>query len=396
MWSLFRQTSEHSHFAERFLVGHVAHATGIQEHNVGLRLVFHPLVAARRQRMGDLLRVAFVHLATVGFDEKFRHSRAKRIHGQAVFATERLSAFHPVNLSHLIALQMKSDPPAIGVIGGSGLYQMEEVRDATEHKIDTPFGPPSDTLVGGKVSGRQVYFLPRHGRGHRILPHEINHRANIYALRSLNVRWIISVAAVGSLQEKYAPRDVLLPSQFYDRTSGRAGHTFFGDGIAAHVGFAEPISADLRNLLADSARSLGFTVHNGGTYVNMDGPAFSTRAESEFNHRQGFDVIAMTNLPEAKLAREAEIAFATMAMITDYDAWKLGEEPVSADIVLSHLIANAETARRVIADVIPRIPNEPNWPEHSALDMALVTDRKLWPEATIQKLKPILARFVAG
>ena len=291
---------------------------------------------------------------------------------------------------------MNADVPAIGIIGGSGLYQMEELRDATEHRIDTPFGPPSDLLVGGTLGRRQIYFLPRHGRGHRILPHEINHRANIYAPRSLNVRWIISVAAVGSLQEKYAPRDVVLPSQFYDRTSNRAGHTFFGDGIAAHVGFAEPISADLRNLLADSARSLGFTVHNGGTYVNMDGPAFSTRAESELNHRQGFDVIAMTNLPEAKLAREAEIAFATMAMITDYDAWKLGEEPVSADIVLSHLIANAETARRVIADVIPRIPNEPNWPEHSALDMALVTDRKLWPEATIQKLKPILARFVAG
>ena len=290
---------------------------------------------------------------------------------------------------------MNGDVSAIGIIGGSGLYQMEELRDATEHRIDTPFGPPSDLLVGGTLGRRQVYFLPRHGRGHRILPHEINHRANIYALRSLNVRWIISVAAVGSLQEKYAPRDVVLPSQFYDRTSKRAGHTFFGDGIAAHVGFAEPISADLRNLLADSARSLGFTVHNGGTYVNMDGPAFSTRAESELNHRQGFDVIAMTNLPEAKLAREAEIAFATMAMITDYDSWKVEEEPVSADIVLSHLVANAETARRVIVDVMPRIPNEANWPEHFALDRALVTERKLWPQATVDKLKPILARFVA-
>ena len=268
--------------------------------------------------------------------------------------------------------------------------------NTAEHKIDTPFGPPSDALVGGKVGERQVYFLPRHGRGHRILPHEINHRANIYALRSLNVRWMISVAAVGSLQEKYAPRKMMvLPSQFFDRTSQRAVHTFFGEGIAAHIGFAEPISADLRNLLAESARSLGYTVHNGGTYVNMDGPAFSTRAESEFNHRNGFDVIAMTNLPEAKLAREAEIALATMAMITDYDSWKIEEEPVSAEIVLSHLLANAETARRVIADVIPRIPNEPNWPEHSALDTALVTDRKLWPEATIEKLKPILARFVA-
>ena len=289
---------------------------------------------------------------------------------------------------------MKEQIPAIGVIGGSGLYQMEEVQDVTEHKVNTPFGSPSDTLVGGTLSGRQVYFLPRHGRGHRILPHEINHRANIYALRSLNVRWIISVAAVGSLQEKYAPRDVVLPSQFYDRTSNRAVHTFFGEGIAAHIAFAEPISANLRNLLAESARSLGVTVHNGGTYVNMDGPAFSTRAESEFNRRNGFDVIAMTNLPEAKLAREAEIAFATMAMITDYDCWKVEEEPVSAQIVLGHLVANANTARKVILDVIPRIPTKPNWPEHFALDTALVTDRKLWPEVTVEKLKPILGRFL--
>src|SRR5919198_5355314 len=291
---------------------------------------------------------------------------------------------------------MSEQIPAIGIIGGSGLYQIEELRDASNFKVDTPFGLPSDTLVGGKISGRQVYFLPRHGRGHRILPHEINHRANIYALRSLNVRWIISVAAVGSLQEKYAPRDVLLPSQFYDRTSRRDMHTFFGEGIAAHIGFAEPVSTKLRNLLAESARRLGVTVHNGGTYVNMDGPAFSTRAESEFNHRNGFDVIAMTNLPEAKLAREAEIAFATMAMITDYDSWKIEEEPVSAEIVLSHLLANAETARRVIVDVIPRIPTEPNWTEHSALDSALVTDRQLWPSATVQKLKPILQRFLTG
>jgi 5'-methylthioadenosine phosphorylase len=289
---------------------------------------------------------------------------------------------------------MNDKVPAIGVIGGSGLYQMEELRDATEHKVDTPFGPPSDVLVGGTLAGRQVYFLPRHGRGHRLLPHEINYRANIYALRSVNVRWIISVAAVGSLQEKYAPRDVVLPSQFYDRTSNRASHTFFGAGIVAHVGFAEPTSANLRNLLAESARLLGVTAHNGGTYVNMDGPAFSTRVESELNHRNGFDVIAMTNLPEAKLAREAEIAFATMAMVTDYDSWKVEEEPVSAEIVLSHLLANAETAQRVIVDVTPRIPSEPNWPDHFALDTALVTDPKLWPKATIEKLRPILARFV--
>src|SRR5213596_2619467 len=291
---------------------------------------------------------------------------------------------------------MNDQVSAIGVIGGSGLYQMEELRDVTEHKIDTPFGSPSDTLVGGKLGGRQVYFLPRHGRGHRILPHEINYRANIYALRSLNVRWIISVAAVGSMQEKYAPRDVVLPSQFYDRTSQRATHTFFGEGIAAHVAFAEPISANLRNLIVESARSLGVTVHNGGIYVNMDGPAFSTRAESEFNRRNGFDVIAMTNLPEAKLAREAEIAFATMAMITDYDSWKVEEEAVSVQTVIGHLLANAETAKKALERVIPEIPREANWPEHHALDSAIITDRKLWPAATIKKLGPIIERFLSG
>src|SRR5205823_13048555 len=168
---------------------------------------------------------------------------------------------------------------AIGIIGGSGLYQMEGVEDPAERRVSTPFGDPSDAIIGGQMQGRQVYFLPRHGRGHRILPHELNHRANIYALRSLNVRWVISVTAVGSLQEKCARRGVLLPSQFYDRTSLRVAHTFFGEGIAAHIAFAEPISAELRNLLVESARSVGITAHNGGTYVNMDGPAFSTRAE---------------------------------------------------------------------------------------------------------------------
>ncbi|HEX8281091.1 MAG TPA: S-methyl-5'-thioadenosine phosphorylase, partial [Chthoniobacterales bacterium] len=236
---------------------------------------------------------------------------------------------------------MSEDAPAIGIIGGSGLYQMEGVEDAREQHVETPFGAPSDAVIGGKMHGRQVYFLPRHGRGHRILPHELNHRANIYALRSLNVRWIICVTAVGSLQENYAPRDVLLPSQFYDRTSQRADHTFFGNGIAAHIGFADPICTPLRNILAEAARDLGIRVHNGGTYVNMDGPAFSTRAESELNRRHGFDVIGMTNLPEAKLAREAEIALATLAMITDYDCWKTDEEPVTAETVVSHLLANA-------------------------------------------------------
>lgn len=288
---------------------------------------------------------------------------------------------------------MIADTPAIGIIGGSGLYQMEGVEDPTEQRVETPFGDPSDAIIGGRMHGRQVYFLPRHGRGHRLLPHELNHRANIYALRSLNVRWIICVTAVGSLQEKYAPRDILLPSQFFDRTSQRADHTFFGDGIAAHIGFADPISTGLRNILADSARAFDVRVHNGGTYVNMDGPAFSTRAESELNRRNGFDVIGMTNVPEAKLAREAEIALATLAMITDYDCWKVEEEPVSAQTVFEHLIANAETAKKILAAAIPRIPTEPNWPEHRELDTALVTDRTLWPAATRAKLGSILGRF---
>jgi 5'-methylthioadenosine phosphorylase len=283
--------------------------------------------------------------------------------------------------------------PAIGIIGGSGLYQMEGVTDPSEQKIETPFGSPSDTIIGGRLSGRQIYFLPRHGRGHRILPHELNHRANICALRSLNVRWIICVTAVGSLQEKYAPRDVLLPSQFYDRTSQRSAHTFFGEGIVAHISFAEPISTNLRNLLAEAARELKVKIHNGGTYVNMDGPAFSTRAESELNRRNGFDVIGMTNLPEAKLAREAEIALASMAMVTDYDCWKVEEEPVSAEAVFGHLTANAETAKKILRQLIPRIPTEPTWPEHRALDSALVTERRLWPEETRRKLGFMLDRF---
>jgi 5'-methylthioadenosine phosphorylase len=288
---------------------------------------------------------------------------------------------------------MTEDTPAIGIIGGSGLYQMEGVENPAEQRVETPFGNPSDAIIGGRMHGRQVYFLPRHGRGHRLLPHELNHRANIYALRSLNVRWIICITAVGSLQEKYAPRDVLLPSQFFDRSSQRADHTFFGEGIAAHIGFADPISTGLRQILAESVRALGVPVHNGGTYVNMDGPAFSTRAESELNRRNGFDVIGMTNVPEAKLAREAEIALATVAMITDYDCWKVEEEPVSAQTVFEHLIANAETAKKILTEAIPRVPAEANWPEHRALDTALVTDRKLWPAATKEKLRAILGRF---
>lgn len=284
--------------------------------------------------------------------------------------------------------------PAIGIIGGSGLYDLEGFSEREEITVSTPFGEPSDKIIGGLFAGRRVYFLPRHGKGHRILPTELNHRANIYALRSLNVRWIIAVTAVGSLKEEYHPRNILLPDQFFDRTSRRELHTFFGRGIVAHVAFADPISAGLRQLLAEESRVAGATVHDRGTYVCMDGPAFSTRAESETNRKLGFDVIGMTNLPEAKLAREAEIALATLAMITDYDCWKVEEEPVTAEAVVGHLMANAARAREIIAQVIPRIPTEANWPEHRALDTALLTDKALWPEETKGSLQAILQRFL--
>jgi len=289
---------------------------------------------------------------------------------------------------------MAAHPISIGIIGGSGLYDLEGFEQREEISVETPFGPPSDKLVTGLYAGRRVYFLPRHGKGHRLLPTELNHRANIWALRSLNVRFIIAVTAVGSLKEEYAPRDVLLPDQFFDRTSRREHHTFFGRGIVGHVAFADPISTGLRSLLAGEARAIGARVHDGGTYVNMDGPAFSTRAESNANRQLGFDVIGMTNLPEAKLAREAEIALATLAMITDYDCWKTDEAHVTADAVMAHVSANAAMAKAIIARVIPRLPSEAHWPEHHALDGALMTDQKLWPAETVTSLKPLLERFL--
>ena len=286
------------------------------------------------------------------------------------------------------------DDAAIGVIGGSGLYAMEGFAQAEEREVETPFGPPSDALVGGTLSGRQVWFLPRHGRGHRILPHEINHRANIWALRSVGVRWIICVTAVGSLKEAYAPRSIVIPDQYFDRTSRRAEHTFFGRGIAAHISFGEPTSAPLRRILLESAlEEPQIETHFGGTYVNMDGPAFSTRAESEVNRQLGFDVIGMTNLGEAKLAREAEIALATLAMVTDYDCWK--EEEVNVEAVISHLQANSAAAQRIVARAVERVPTAPEWPEHRALDGAILTPRELWPPGRVADLGPILSRVAA-
>ncbi|MCU0797035.1 MAG: S-methyl-5'-thioadenosine phosphorylase [Akkermansiaceae bacterium] len=282
---------------------------------------------------------------------------------------------------------------AIGIIGGSGLYEIEGFEKSEERRIVTPFGEPSDALVGGMLHGRQVWFLPRHGRGHRILPHEINHRANLWALRSLDVRFLICVTAVGSLREEYAPRHVLLPDQYFDRTSRREHHTFFGGGIAGHVSFGDPLSAGMRAILREAAVAEGAVVHDGGTYVNMDGPAFSTRAESEANRQLGFDVIGMTNLPEAKLAREAEIALATLAMITDYDCWKVEEEAVTAEAVMGHLHANVALAKRVVARAVAQVPLEPTWPEHRSLDSAIMTPRSLWPEETVAKLEPMLRRL---
>jgi 5'-methylthioadenosine phosphorylase len=282
---------------------------------------------------------------------------------------------------------------AIGIIGGSGLYDIEGFSEQESIEVSTPFGPPSDAIIAGTVGGRKIYFLPRHGKGHRILPTELNHRANIWALRSLGVRFIICVTAVGSLKEEYHPRHVVLPDQFFDRTSRREHHTFFGRGIVGHVSFGEPISHGLRQLLCEEAQALGATVHNGGTYVNMDGPAFSTRAESNANRQLGFDVIGMTNLPEAKLAREAEIALATLAMVTDYDCWKVEEEPVTAEAVMGHLFANVALAKSIVQRVIPRIPLEPTWPEHNSLQGAIMTPKALWPASTAAELKPLIERF---
>jgi len=282
----------------------------------------------------------------------------------------------------------------IGIIGGSGLYSIEGFTGQQWRQVKTPFGAPSDALLTGQLGGREVVFLPRHGRGHRLLPSELNHRANIWAMKKLGVAWIISVSAVGSLQKKYRPCDIVLPDQFLDRTKRDFEHTFFGRGIVGHVAFADPICEELRQLLFQSARRLKAKVHNGGTYVNMEGPAFSTRAESLTHHRLGYDVIGMTNLGEAKCAREAEIAYATMAMITDYDCWKADEAHVTVEMVVANVTQNAATAKAVIAEVIPKIPLVPTWPCHGALKNAIMTDRKVWPKKTIAELRPLLAKYL--
>jgi 5'-methylthioadenosine phosphorylase len=282
----------------------------------------------------------------------------------------------------------------IGIIGGTGLYHLEGFANQKWVRLKTPFGPPSDELLTGTLAGRDVVFLPRHGRGHRILPSELNHRANIWAMKKLGAAWIISVSAVGSLQARYRPCDVVMVDQFVDHTKQSAEHTFFGRGIVGHVAFAYPICEELRQLLLRSARAIKARVHDRGTYVCMEGPAFSTRAESLTNHRAGYDVIGMSNLGEAKCAREAEIAYATAAMITDYDSWKTDEAHVTIEMVIEYLHRNAATAQQVVLQTIPRIPLEPTWPCHSALKNAILTEKKSWPASTRKELAPLLAKYL--
>src|SRR5471030_3254793 len=278
----------------------------------------------------------------------------------------------------------------IGIIGGSGLYHIEGFTSQKWVKVKTPFGSPSDELLTGKLADRDVVFLQRHGRGHRILPSELNHRANIWAMKKLGVAWIISVSAVGSLQDIYEPCDIVLPDQFLDRTKRDFEHTFFGRGIVGHIAFADPICEELRQIVLRAARGLKAKVHDGGTYVNMEGPACSTRAESTTNHKLGYDVIGMTNLGEAKCAREAEIAYATMAMITDYDCWKVDEAHVTVEMVIANLIKNAAQAKHIIQRALPQIPQGPGCSCHRALTNAIMTDKKVWPAKTKAELKLLL------
>jgi len=283
--------------------------------------------------------------------------------------------------------------PRIGIIGGSGLYHIEGLTKQKWVTVTTPFGKPSDRFLTGELSGRPVVFLPRHGRGHRILPGELNHRANLWAMKKLGAAWLMSISAVGSLQARYQPCDIVLPNQFVDRTKKSWEHTFFGSGIVAHIAFADPICEELRQRLLQTCRALGARVHDGGSYVNMEGPAFSTRAESMTHHNLGYDVIGMTNLGEAKCAREAEIAYATIAMVTDYDCWKVDEAHVTVEMVIANLQRNAAQAKEIVRRVLPQIPLEPGCSCHRALENAILTDRKLWPAKTRTRLRPILEKY---
>jgi len=281
----------------------------------------------------------------------------------------------------------------IGVIGGSGLYDMDALQDREEVQVTTPFGEPSAPYVVGTLNDRRVAFLARHGHGHRLMPSELNFRANVFGFKTLGVEWILSVSAVGSLQEEYRPLDIVVPDQFLDRTKGRIS-TFFGGGIVAHVGFAHPFCAALSEIATDAASQAEARVHRGGTYVCMEGPQFSTLAESRLYRSWGMDIIGMTNLQEAKLAREAEICYATLALVTDYDCWHEGHDDVTVEMIIATLTQNAVTAQRVVANAVARLPVERSCECASALGSAIITRPELIPPALKREMAPLIGKYV--
>lgn len=282
----------------------------------------------------------------------------------------------------------------IGIIGGSGLYDIEGLKNIERIHLDTPFGSPSDEFISGNLEDKEIVFLPRHGRGHKILPGELNYRANIYAMKKLGVERIISVSAVGSLKEEVKPQDFVLADQFVDRTNQARKTTFFGQGVVAHIGFAEPTCPVLSETLFEAAKGLGLSVHPKGTYLNMEGPAFSTRAESELYKSWGMDVIGMTNMPEARLAREAEICYASLAMVTDYDCWHAKEETVSVDLIIQNMRKNIQNARKLIKSAITKIPQKRDCLCAQALKDAIVTQVKEIPEEIRKNLDIIIGRYI--
>ncbi len=281
----------------------------------------------------------------------------------------------------------------IGIIGGSGLYDMAGLTDREEITLTTPFGDPSGPFVLATLRGRRVAFLARHGLGHRLMPSELNFRANIYGLKTLGVERILSASAVGSLKHEYPPQDIVIPDQFFDRTKGRVS-TFFGRGLVAHVGFAHPVCADLSRMAFESAVAAGARAHLGGTYVCMEGPQFSTLAESRLYRAWGMDVIGMTNLQEAKLAREAEICYATLALVTDYDCWHPDHDSVTVDMIVANLLQNAKTAQAIIAEVVGRLEPGRTCPCATALATAIITRRDAVPEQTRRDLAPIVGKYL--
>ena len=285
----------------------------------------------------------------------------------------------------------------VGIIGGSGLYQMPELTAIEEVAVDTPFGPPSDSFIIGTLEGERVAFLPRHGRGHRLTPTEVPFRANIYAMKLLGVESILSASAVGSLQEKYAPLDMVIPDQFFDRTRARVREsTFFGEGIVAHVSFAHPVCGRLGDVLEKSCGAAGVKVHRGGTYLCMEGPAFSTVAESNVYRSWGMDIIGMTNLQEAKLAREAEICYATLALVTDYDCWHPGHDAVTIETVVEYLNKNVRNAQTILREALKLMKDaDRSCKCGSALQHAIFTAPNLWPEATTKKLEAIIKKYAS-